>query len=544
MQSVLLTVGRTFSTFDLVSRYPEYQVIVCEQGGLALDTLAQLKQVQFPVVLMMVDQQLPDMSGVSFLGQAKQLAPSAKCLVVTADQQAKEPLGVLRFKVDAVLSTCIPPEDFLFPVIDELIDQTTWQSRETVFSPSFRGIRVIGHRWSASSHRVKDFLARHSIPFQWVDLETHPEDQQAFGHDKEQPKFPLLQFPDGSLLSQPTPAQIATKIGLTMHSETPFYDLIIIGAGPAGLAAAVYGASEGLQTAIIEREAPGGQAGMSSRIENYLGFPLGLSGAELASRGVAQAGRLGAHFLSPQEVIGIRVADPYRYVTLADGSELGCYALLLAMGVQYRPLVIPGIDALTGAGVYYGAAMTEASTYQDKRVYVVGGANSAGQAALYFADYARHVSILVRGASLEASMSSYLVEEIASRDNIDVQTQTEVLQCIGQEKLEQLCVAHKETGSKEVLPADALFIFIGSAPKNQWLPESIAREQTGFILAGNDVKTHGWTLRRDPFLLETSVPGIFVAGDVRAESIKRVACATGDGAVAVSLIHEYLRLVR
>ncbi len=542
MQPVFLTVGKTFAFLDFASQYRNYQVILCERGEPALDKLAQLRQLQVPIVLMMVDQHLPDMKGVSFLVQAKQLAPTAKCLMVT-DQQVKEALGVLHFKIDALLSTCVPPEDFLFPVIDAFLDQAQ-QSRETMFSPLFGGIRVIGHRWSASSHQAKDFLARHSIPFQWVDLETHPEDLQAFANGEEHPAFPILQFPNGSWLSQPTSVQIAAKIGLVMTSSVPFYDLIIVGSGPAGLAAAVYGASEGLQTAVIERDVPGGQAGMSSRIENYLGFPIGLQGAELASRGSAQAARLGAHFLTPQEVTGIRVQGPYRYVTLADGSELGCYALLLAVGVQYRQLVVPGMDHLTGSGVYYGAAMTEATSCQGKQVCIVGGANSAGQAALYFADYARQVSILIRGESLETSMSSYLIEEITSRDNIDVQTQAEIVECLGQEKLEQLCVARKKAGLKKVIPADALFIFIGSSPHTQWLPESIARDPDGFILAGSDVKVQGWPLDRDPLPLESSIPGIFVAGDVRAESFKRVACATGDGAVAVSLIHHYLRDIR
>jgi thioredoxin reductase (NADPH) len=543
MQPVLLTVGKTFATLDLVSHYREYQVIQCEQGKQALDTLVQLRELQVPVVLLMVDQHLSDMKGVSFLGQAKSLAPTAKCLVVT-DQEGKEPLGVLHFKVDAILSTCVPPEDFLFPVIDACLDQAAQQERETTLSPLFRGIRVIGHRWSASSHQIKDFLARHSIPFQWVDLETHPEALPDFMKGEDHLPFPLLQFSDGSWLAQPTSAQIAEKIGLAMTSPVPFYDLIIVGAGPAGLAAAVYGASEGLRTAVIERDVPGGQAGMSSRIENYLGFPIGLSGAELASRGVAQAARLGAHFLTPQEITGIRVQEPYRYVTLADGSEIGCYALLLATGVQYRQLAVPGMDRFTGAGVYYGAAMTEATAVQDKQVCVIGGANSAGQAALYFADYARQVSILVRGGSLEQSMSSYLIEEIASRDNIDVQVQTEVIACFGANQLERLCVMRRQTGSKEVLPADALFVFIGASPHSQWLPESIARDPAGFVLTGSEVKAHGWSLDRDPMLLETSVSGIFVAGDVRADSFKRVACATGDGAVAVSLIHQYLRDVR
>ncbi|GHO82299.1 FAD-dependent oxidoreductase [Dictyobacter formicarum] len=539
MQQVFFTVGKTFSPLDLASRYREYQVIQCQRGDQALDMLLSLRQLQVPVVLLMVDQHLPDMAGVTFLEQAKHHVPTAKCLLVT-DQQAPESLGVLHVKVDALLSTCVPPEDFFFPVLDALLSQ----ERDVACSPLFHGIRVTGHRWSAASHQVKDFLARHAIPFQWVDLETHSEARQMVEHGGAPLQFPILQFSDGSVLSQPTLAQLAEKLGLTMHSEIPFYDLIIIGAGPAGLASAVYGASEGLRTAVIERDVPGGQAGMSSRIENYLGFPIGLPGAELAIRGSAQAARLGAHMLSPQEVVGMRVADPYRYVTLADGSELGCYALVLATGVSYRTLAVPDLDRLTGSGVYYGAAMTEAAACQGRQVFVVGGANSAGQAALYFADYAQHVTLLVRGASLEESMSSYLLQEIALRDNITVETHTEVASCFGEEHLEHLRLRENTTGTERLVEAAALFIFIGATPSTSWLPDAFLRDQAGFVLTGPQAKGDQWSLDRDPLLLETSIPGIFAVGDVRAASIKRVASATGDGAVAVSLIHHYLGSLR
>ncbi len=540
MQSVFLTVGKTFFALDLVSRYRDYQVIVCERGEQALDTLTQLRERQVPVVLLMADQQVEDVAGIAFFSQAKTIVPDAKCLLVSKEAG----IGVIDFKIDAIVGQLVPPEEFLFPVVDALIDQYQHQSWETSVSSLFTGIQVIGHRWSAQSHQIKDFLARHAIPFQWMDLESHPEILRNDQHGVASSKLPVLLFPDGSLLRSPTLEVVAEKIGLDGKPETPFYDLIIIGAGPAGLAAAVYGASEGLRTAVIERDAPGGQAGMSSRIENYLGFPIGLSGTEFASRGVAQAARLGAHFLSPQEVTGIRIKEPYRSVVLKDGSEIGCYALLLATGVQYRQLAIPGIDQLTGAGVYYGAAMTEAASCQDKHVCIVGGANSAGQAALYFANYARQVSILVRGEALEKSMSSYLIDEIHQRGTIDVQTQTEVIECLGTDQLEQLCVMRRKDGSKEVIEADALFIFIGASPHSQWLPENLARDRAGFILSGSDVKVYGWPLHRDPMPLESSIPGIFVAGDVRVWPFKRVACAVGDGAVAVSLIHQYLSSVR
>ncbi|WP_160146269.1 FAD-dependent oxidoreductase [Dictyobacter aurantiacus] len=543
MQQVFVTVGTTFPTLDLASHYREYQVIQCQRGDQALDMLVHLKQLQAPILLVMVDQQLPDMKGMAFLAQAKQHVPGAKCLVVT-DQQSSESLGVLHFKVDALLSTCVPPEDFFFPVVDALLSQEAGVTRDVVCAPRCHRMCVIGHRWSADSHQVKDFLARHAIPFQWVDLETYPEALQMGEHGGVPLPLPILQFPDGSVLSQPTLAQLAAKIGLMMHSEIPFYDLIIIGAGPSGLAAAVYGASEGLRTAVIERDVPGGQAGMSSRIENYLGFPIGLPGAELAIRGSAQAARLGAHIFSPQEVVGIRVADSYRYVTLADGSELGCYALALATGVSYRTLAVPDLDRLTGSGVYYGAAMTEAATCQGKQVFVVGGANSVGQAALYFADYAQHVTLLVRGASLEESMSSYLLQEMALRDNITVETQTEVAGCFGGDHLEHLRLRENTTGSERLVEAAALFIFIGATPSTSWLPDTLMRDQAGFVLTGPQAKGDHWPLDRDPLLLETSIPGIFAVGDVRAASIKRVASATGDGAVAVSLIHHYLGFVR
>ncbi len=545
MPSVFVIVGTT--TFDALHRdlartYHAHHVIRCERGEEALATLAHLQQRKVPVVLVIAEQQLAgEISGIEFLAQARGLVPKASLLLIAREREKLEPL---HFKIDAILQNCFPPEDSLFPIIDALLEQSRHQPTEETAAVAASGIRVIGHHWSNASHQVRDFLARHGVPYQWVDLEVHPEALSPAGTHGTDPRFPIVQFPDGSALVQPSPEEIATKLGLCMHTEQRFYDLVIVGAGPAGLAAAIYGASEGLKTAVIEQDVPGGQAGMSSRIKNYLGFPIGLSGMELARRSIAQATRFGAELLTPQTVTGIRIADPYRFVMLADGSEIGCYALLLAMGVAYRRLSIPGIDHLTGAGVYYGAAMTEASACQGKQVYIVGGANSAGQAALYFADYARHVTMLVRGGSLAESMSFYLIQELARRDTIDVQTHTEVASCIGKDNLEQLCLIDNTTGTRRVVSADALFIFIGASPHTEWLPECIARNQVGFILTGPEVVRHGWSSPREPFLLESSVPGIFAAGDVRAGSVKRVASAVGEGAVSVSLIHQYLQSVR
>jgi len=382
-----------------------------------------------------------------------------------------------------------------------------------------------------------------------MDIEGQPADAEAcrlLDYEKtDTSQLPLVLFPDGTRLAAPTTAQLAEKVGLRTRAEQLFYDLVILGGGPAGLAAAVYGAFEGLRTVMIEREAPGGQAGTSSRIENYLGFPTGLSGADLARRAVAQAKRFGVEILTPQEAHGLRIRDQYRLITLTDGSEISCHALLIATGVSYRKLDVPGIDALTGAGVYYGAAMTEAMSCRDDDVFIVGGANSAGQAALYFARYARTVTMLVRGDSLTKSMSQYLIDAIAETPNIKVQMHSSVAGVTGNGQLETVTIANSRTGTQETVPARALFIFIGAAPRTECLRDVVARDECGFILAGRDLMRdgqppQGWTLERDPYLLETSVPGIFVAGDVRHGSVKRCATAVGEGSMAMQFIHQYL----
>jgi thioredoxin reductase (NADPH) len=414
------------------------------------------------------------------------------------------------------------------------------------YRPPFQGVRIIGHQWSPLSHGVKDFLARNQIPYRWLDIESNKEAHTLVVHaGLDASRLPIVLFPDGSSLVEPTNALLAERVGLRSHAGKPFYDLIIVGAGPAGLAAAVYGASEGLRTVLIEREASGGQAGTSSRIENYLGFPAGLSGGDLARRAVAQAQRFGVEILVPQEVRALRVQDPYRFVMLSDGIELSCHAMIIATGVSYRKLDVPGIDRLTGAGVYYGAAMTEALSCRNSDVYIVGGANSAGQSAMYFSRYARSVNILVRGDSLAKSMSQYLIDQISATANITVQTHVNVTEVKGDTCLETIDITNADTGNVQTVQATALFIFIGAMPCTNWVDGVVERDAQGFILSGalliqDGRLPRGWTLKRDPYLLETSVPGIFVAGDVRHDSVKRVASGVGEGSIAVQFVHRHL----
>ncbi len=526
----------------------DYRVLRADAGATALDALRQVGERGEPVALFLVDQRMPRMSGVEFLEQARALFPDAKRVLLTAYADTEAAIKAINtVKVDYYsLKPWDPPEENLYPVLDDLLSD--WQAN---YRPPFEGIRVVGHRWSADSHALKDFLGRNGVPYQWLDIESTGNEARGLlakaGLDAG--RLPVVLLAEGTSLVEPTLQEVAEKIGRRTSAENPFYDLIIVGGGPAGLAAAVYGASEGLETMLVEREAPGGQAGTSSRIENYLGFPSGLSGGDLARRAVAQAQRFGVEILSPQEVTGIRVEDPYRYARLADGSELSCHALLIATGVQYRTLDVPGVERLTGAGVYYGAAMTEALSCTGDDVCIVGGANSAGQAAMYFARYARQVTILVRGASLATSMSQYLIDEIAEQPNIVVRAHSQVAEACGGESLERLVIADGETGERESVPAKALFIFIGALPRTDWLDGTVQRDAQGFLLAGPDLQRDdkgriaGWTIDRDPFLLETSVPGVFVAGDVRHRSIKRVASGVGEGSIAVQFIHQYLSKV-
>lgn len=538
---------------DLRSHYgARFRIVRADSGQSAIATVEQLKLRNEAIALFLVDQRMPQISGVEFLEQALTIFPQAKRALLTAYADTDAAIRAINStQIDYYLmKPWNPPEERLYPVLDDLLDD--WLAS---FRPPFEGIRVIGNRWSPQSHDMKDFLARNQIPYQWLDVELSEEAQKlAEFANCDRLSLPLVLFADGSSLLQPSISEVAEKIGLRTQAEKPFYDLIIVGGGPAGLAAAVYGASEGLRTVMIEREAPGGQAGTSSRIENYLGFPVGLSGGDLARRAVAQARRFGVEILSPQEVTGMRMADPYRYITLSDGTEISCHALILGLGVSWRRLEVPGLDRLTGAGVYYGAAQTEAMTCQDEDVFIVGGANSAGQAAMYFSKYARQVTMLVRGESLVKSMSQYLIEQIQETPNIRVRPYSSVIEAKGETSLEAIVLEDAKTGEVQVVPATSLFIFIGAVPRTEWLDGMVERDDRGFIVTGTDLKRtgeaglsrrpKGWTLDRDPYLLETNVPGVFAVGDVRHGSVKRVASGVGEGSICVQFVHQYLANVR
>lgn len=535
---------------DLRKRYAErYRVLRADSGASALQALHGLKKRNEAVGLLLADQRMPEMNGVEFISKAIELYPEARRVLLTAyadTDAAIKAINQARIH-HYLLKPWDPPEQQLYPVLDDLLED--WQA---TFRPAFDGVRVLGHRWSPRSHTVRDFLARQQVPYHWLDVETAANSGETRAAIEivggEAAKLPVVLFADGTFLSDPSTAEIAERLGLRTRAETSFYDLLIVGGGPAGLAAAVYGASEGLKTVMIEREAPGGQAGMSSRIENYLGFPSGLSGADLARRAVAQAKRFGVEILAPQEVTKLRVEAGTKFVTLTDGTEIGAKAVLIATGVSYRKLDVPGIERVQGAGVYYGAAITEAVSCKGEDIYIVGGANSAGQAAVFFAQHARRVVMLVRGNSLAAGMSQYLVEQIQQTSNIAVELNSQVVEVFGEEHLEAIsiyCATSKETNK---VAANSLFIFIGAMPGTEWLAGVLEREEKGFLLSGQDLMRDGkppnsWPLERDPWLLEASVPGIFLAGDVRYRSVKRVASGVGEGANAVQFVHQYLSTV-
>ena len=529
---------------DLRRKYArEYRVLRADSGESALDTLGKLKLRGDPVALFLVDQRMPRMTGVEFLEKAVELFPEAKRDLLTAYADTDAAIRAINeVGLDYYLQKpWDPPEEHLYPILDDQLEE--WISG---FRPPFEGLRVVGNRWSSDSHRLRDFLARNRVSYRWLDVEGSDEARRILEQlDYGAPKLPVIVFEDGSHIEAPDNREVAAKIGLKTHAERPFYDLIIVGAGPAGLAAAVYGASEGLRTVLIEREVPGGQAGTSSKIENYLGFHSGIAGGELSRRAVAQAKRFGVEILTPQEVRSVRVEDRYRVVTLADGTELSGDVLLIATGVSYRKLDVPGVERLTGAGVYYGAAITEALSCRDDDVYVIGGANSAGQAAMYLSQYARSVTLLVRSDSLERSMSRYLIDEIEARDNIHVRLNSGVARVNGEQNLETVTIRETTSGKEDTVPAAGLFIFIGAHPGTDWLDGIVKRDERGFILSGPDLmqdgkRPQGWRLDRDPYLLETNVPGMFVAGDVRHGSVKRVASGVGEGSIAVQFIHHYL----
>ena len=551
---------------DLRRKYANrFRVLRADSGAAALALLRQLDERREPVALLVADQRMPEMTGVEFLEHALAVYPKAKRVLLTAyadTEAAIQAINAVRIHY-YLMKPWDPPEQNLYPFLDDLLEE--WLAN---YRPPFEGISVVGNRWSPDSHTVRDFLGRNLIPFRWLDVESSAEAREVVAAagaaggltGAAPPALPLVVFPNGVQLAAPAPRDLAEHIGLRVQAARPFYDLAVVGAGPAGLAAAVYGASEGLATVMIEREAPGGQAGSSSRIENYLGFPSGLTGSDLTRRGVLQARKFGAEILTPQDVVTVRADGPFRVLTLADGAEISAHAVLVATGVAWTKLDVPGADALTGAGIYYGAAATEAASCRDEDVFVIGAGNSAGQGAMYFAQYANRVTMLVRGAGLGATMSQYLIDQIAATPNIEVRVGTRVTSVHGRERLEAVTVRDAD-GCEQTVSATSLFVFIGAVPHTGWLGDLVTRDARGFILTGPDLapgvppahapasardgvdpprRPAGWTLDRDPYLLEASTPGIFVAGDVRHQSIKRVASAVGEGSMSVSFVHQYL----
>ena len=517
-----------------------YRVMRAASGQAALDTLAQLKARQEPVALLLSDQRMPGMTGVDFLERSRELYPDARRVLLTAYADTEAAIRAINAaRIHYYLNKpWDPPEEKLYPVLTDLLED--WKAG---YRAPFEGLRVIGSRWSLKDHTLRTFMSRNHVPYRWLDIAGNEEAVKLLEERQlNAEQLPLVLFPDGTMLVEADPDTLAARVGLSTQATQEFYDMAVVGAGPAGLAAAVYGASEGLRTLIIEPEAPGGQAGSTSRIENYLGFPTGITGEDLGRRAHIQASRFGAEFLT-QRATGLRIDGQYRFVQLADGREVASHVVLLAPGVQYRKLDIPGAGRLAGRGIYYGAALVEAASCKDEEVFVVGGANSAGQAALHFAKYARKVTMLVRGPSLSATMSKYLIDEIERTSNILVEVRTQVIEVEGEERLECLRLRGPQGDSRT--PASSLFVFIGAQPVVEWLPHCILRDEKGFVLAGPDLRREGklpesWREPREPFLLETSVPGIFVAGDVRHGSVKRVASAVGEGSIAVQFAHQYL----
>jgi thioredoxin reductase (NADPH) len=533
---------------DLRQHYrSDYRILKASSGPQALDAAHQLKQRGTPIALFLVDERMPEMTGTELLREVRKLHPDARKVLLTAYADTEAAIrGINDVGLDHYLmKPWHPPALRLYPILDDLLSDWTASTR-----PPYDGVRVAGALWSPQSYAAKEFLSRNGVPYQWVDVEKDASVAELVTSIAgDLTRLPVILFGDGTALVSPSNHELANKIGMQTKASLPFYDLVIVGCGPAGLAAAVYGASEGLRTLMVEQDAPGGQAGTSSQIENYLGFPSGVSGADLARRATAQARRFGAELLSAQQVVAVRRDDPYRVVQLADRTEVSCYAVVLAQGVAVRTLDVPGVTKLTGIGVYYGAAMTEAATYRGQDVCVVGGANSAGQGALFFSRYARHVSMLVRANSLGDGLSQYLVDRIQATPNIAVHPGVEVTAVRGTRRLEQVVTRDVRTGEERELEPAALFIFIGSAPHTQMVAGLIELDDKGYVLTGPDLPRasqggpRGWILDRDPFLFETSVPGIFAVGDVRAGSGKRVAAAVGEGSATVSMIHRYLQTV-
>ncbi len=547
VKPVLLTVDDDRDVLNAVARDlrkhygRDYRVLRTDSGAAALDLLRELKEQDDPVALVLSDQRMPGMDGVTLLSETIKYYPTCKRALLTAYADTSAAIGAInQSQVDYYfLKPWDPPEEKLFPPLDDMLDE--WRAS---FRPGYGGVRVVGDRWSAHGHRIREFLSRNQVPYEFLDVETSAEGRALAGEDPGVTGLPLVILPGGMRLNAPEPVDIAAHIGLATKAKLRFYDLAIVGAGPAGLASAVYGGSEGLGTVLIEKQAPGGQAGTSSRIENYLGFPSGLSGADLSRRAVAQAVKFGVEILTPQEVTNLTIVGPYKQLTLSDGSEIACHALMLSMGVSWTLLSAEGADRFAGAGVYYGASQSEAMHTRGDTVYLVGAGNSAGQAAMFFKDYAEKVVMLVRGTSLAARMSRYLVDRIVATPNIEVRFATEIKACHGSDRLERLELRNRTTGQTEMVPAGHLFAFLGATPLTHWLRDVIACDAQGFILTGPDLvgtdALKDWPLPRAPHLLETNVPGVFASGDARAGSVKRVASAVGEGSVAVHFVHQFL----
>ncbi|HEY8781913.1 MAG TPA: FAD-dependent oxidoreductase [Mucilaginibacter sp.] len=531
-------------TRDLKTMYgKEYKILSTSSANEALESLTDLKNSSDVVAMFVCDQRMPEMEGVDFLEKAIKLYPKAKRILLTAYSDTEAAIKAINdVQLDYYLmKPWDPPEEKLYPVLNDLLDD--WQND---YIPEFKGIKLVGYQFSPQSHTVKDYLASNLIPYRWMDIEKNPDAKDVLELNQiNLDQLPLIVFDDGTFLAKPTIRAIAEKIGVNPQITNEIYDVVIVGAGPAGLAAAVYGASEGLKTLLIERKAPGGQAGSSSRIENYLGFPAGLSGADLTRRAISQAMRLGAEFLSPEAVKDIKQKDGYKTIILDDGPEIISRTVVITTGVDYRKLEVKGIENFTGAGIYYGAAMTEASACKDKDVYIIGGGNSAGQGAVYLSKFAKNVYIIIRKDSLSYTMSAYLIQQIENISNIHVLPDTEITEASGDNCLEQLTLINVKTKELETKNASALYIFIGAKPYTDWIKLNILRDDKGFIETGRELRRYDnfakiWKMNRDPFLLETSCSGIFAAGDVRSGAMNRVASAVGEGSMAISFVHKYL----
>jgi thioredoxin reductase (NADPH) len=528
---------------DLRRRYGQtHRIVRAEDPQQALDALREVKLRGDPVAAILADYRMPGLNGIEFLEQAMDLFPRARRALLTAYADTDAAIAAINV-VDVdhyLLKPWDPPEEKLYPVVDAMLE--TWAA---LGDAPVQDVQVVGHRLSAPSHEVREFLARNSVPYRWWTVDDAEGRRLLTAAGVDEGAVPLVVTPDGTALASPSMPELARAVGMTTTPTGNFYDLVIVGGGPAGLGAAVYGASEGLRTVLVERQATGGQAGQSSRIENYLGFPDGVSGGQLTDRARRQAAKFGAEVLTTRSVARLEVRGPARVVHFEDGETLAAHSVVLATGVSYRRLGVPGLDELVGAGIYYGSAATEAQACADQDVYVIGGANSAGQAAVHLSRYARSVTLLVRGTSLEASMSSYLIQQVRAIGNVSVRLCTSVVGAEGDARLERLVLEDEASGTSRTVPASHLFVFIGAAPLTGWLDGTLARDRQGFVLTGPDLlhdgkRPPGWPLDRDPFLLECSVPGVFAAGDVRSQSVKRVASAVGEGAMAVTLVHKYL----